>query len=77
MPVESINYLINQWRDDLARIEKEHGAKITLKADKTLAGPFILRLIYKINWVDPADVDPAPARSSRARGRPADAPLLR
>ena len=41
LPVESLNYLINSRRDEIAELEKDFGAKITLLADRSLfAGQF-------------------------------------
>ncbi len=36
MPVESLNYLVNVWREDLVQTEKDSGVKITLTADPAL-----------------------------------------
>jgi RNase E/G, Thioredoxin-like domain len=41
LPMESLNYLINSRRDEIAELEKDFGVKITLLADRHLfAGQF-------------------------------------
>jgi len=43
LPVDSMNYMINTWRDDIAATEKEFGITITLLADpKLLTGQYKL-----------------------------------
>ena len=47
MPVESMNYLINTKREDLLRIEKDFGVPVTLRADNSLSGRFLLKVVEK------------------------------
>lgn len=47
MPVESMNYLINARREDLLRIEKDFGVPVTLRADNSLSGRFLLKVVEK------------------------------
>jgi ribonuclease E len=42
MPVESLNYILNNKREDLLNVEKDYGIKITLLADRKLAGEYEL-----------------------------------
>ncbi|MEK7197132.1 MAG: hypothetical protein AAB151_05655 [Nitrospirota bacterium] len=42
-----MNYLINTRREDLLRIEKDFGVPVTLRADNSLSGRFLLKVVEK------------------------------
>ena len=56
MPVESMNYLINAKREDLLRIEKDFGVPVTLRADNSLSGRFLLKVVEKKTAVQEAGI---------------------
>ena len=67
LPVESMNYMVNTWRNDISATEKEFGIPITLYADaKLLPGQYKI----DIERNEPPKEQQKPQQAKQTHGKP-------
>lgn len=66
LPVESLNYLINVWREDMVKTEKESGTTISLMADASLPpGQYHIDFVKRESGDEAPDKREGPKKSKK------------